>query len=358
MPDYFDSGFCVRTPSWHGKEVLLATAPVDWDEARLAAGLMWEPRLMQTFQAPVTVKCNITDDPSEILANFPEGSQLLSLDFAEFTATVLPAIPSHRTVERDDNGHVLGVVGKGYVPVTHAVMGEVMEALMEVEPNLKYDSVGAAKEGALVWVVAYLDEPRIIAGDDSPTLPYINLQNSHDYSSPFKLTKTNVRIVCANTYDMASMEAKRSGNNFTFRHTATINERIDAAKDALRGVREEAAAWQEMAEGLAKINVNDAILQMFVDRFIALPPSEAAVASDRVKENHAQAQAAFKGIYLNSPTTEGHRGNGLGLVDTAVEYLDHVRGARSDFTYVNRTLLQPEPLKAKAVKLVRELANA
>ena len=38
MPDYFDTGFCVRDASWHGKELLLDEHPENWDDARLAAG--------------------------------------------------------------------------------------------------------------------------------------------------------------------------------------------------------------------------------------------------------------------------------------------------------------------------------
>ena len=49
MADYFESGFCVRERSWHGKELLLDEAPETWDDGRLAAGLMWEPRLVPLY---------------------------------------------------------------------------------------------------------------------------------------------------------------------------------------------------------------------------------------------------------------------------------------------------------------------
>ena len=44
-------------------------------------------------------------------------------------------------------------------------------------------------------------------------------------------------------------------------------------------------------------------------------------------------------------------GSALALVNTAVEYLDHARGYRNSDTYLGRTILKPEPLKAKAVKI-------
>lgn len=355
--DYFESGLCVRTPSWHAKEVLLSEAPATWEEAGEISGLgLWEPEKRCFYESPVTVP--FTGDPDEVLAGYAEGSQILSVDFAELTVMILPAVDTHVGVYRNDDGRRLGVVGEGFGLVYNRVMGEVAEALMEDEPGLRFDSVGCAKGGALVWIVMKLDEPSMIAGDDSYTYPHVNLLNGHDGGSSFQVNRTAVRTVCANTYNLADMEGRRSGTAYTFRHTGSVLDRIAEAKAALTGVRQDMIAWTEMAEDLAKIRVNDAILTTFVEEFIGLPPAEAAVASDRVKDNVAQARAALKGLYLNSPTTDGHRDTGLGLVDAAVEYLDHVRGYRSPLTYVNRQLLGREPLKAKAVKLVRELAKA
>ena len=45
-----------------------------------------------------------------------------------------------------------------------------------------------------------------------------------------------------------------------------------------------------------------------------------------------------------------------GLMQAAGEYLDHVRTARSWETRLNRTLIRPEPLKHRALSLIRELA--
>jgi hypothetical protein len=46
------------------------------------------------------------------------------------------------------------------------------------------------------------------------------------------------------------------------------------------------------------------------------------------------------------------------LVQAAGEYLDHVRRYRNCDSHITRTLLKPEPLKAKAVQLAREVIGA
>jgi hypothetical protein len=48
----------------------------------------------------------------------------------------------------------------------------------------------------------------------------------------------------------------------------------------------------------------------------------------------------------------------LVLVQAAGEYLDNVRRAHSWESRLNRSLIRPEPLKHRALKLVREITAA
>ena len=50
-------------------------------------------------------------------------------------------------------------------------------------------------------------------------------------------------------------------------------------------------------------------------------------------------------------------GTAYGLVQAAGEYLDHVRVARSWETRLNRTLIRPEPLKHRALTLIRQITT-
>src|SRR5205823_5385556 len=63
-------------------------------------------------------------------------------------------------------------------------------------------------------------------------------------------------------------------------------------------------------------------------------------------------------MIFESKTTEQVADTGYGLVQAAGEYLDHVRTARSWETRLNRTLIRPEPLKHRALSLVREVISA
>ena len=63
-------------------------------------------------------------------------------------------------------------------------------------------------------------------------------------------------------------------------------------------------------------------------------------------------------LLFQSTPTEQVAGTAYGLIQAAGEYLDHVRTARTWETRLNRTLMRPEPLKHRALTLVREITAA
>lgn len=327
MPAYFDTGFSVRKPMWHGLGSVLDEYPKDWADARRLAGLEWEPRVIPMFRQ--------VDAP---------------LGFG-VTGPRLVEVPGHKLVERDDTHHVFGSVTDSWSPIYHSTMGEILDAMLG--QGLKLETAGSIMDGAKVWALAYLDEPIVIAGDDTETYPFVALLNSHDGKGACSAIATSVRVVCWNTYQAATLQGEKSGLSFTFRHTGNVSSRIDEAKEAMAAVRGELSAWASIATELSTLNVTDEQVQLFIEEFIAMPPP--ATCSDRVVANVEKARAMFKHLYFDSVTTNGHRGTALGLVDASVEYLDHVRGYRNQDTYMGRTLLRPEPLKARAVNLVHSI---
>lgn len=329
MPAYFDTGFSVRQPMWHGQGLVLNDYPTDWADAREKAGLTWEPEVQGLY----TKRVAITD---------------------EGVTTHFTPVEGHVAITRSDTGAPLGTATSGYQPITNQQMGELVEAIVEADGAVKFETAGSCRGGAQVWALAYLDEPFHVPGDPSATLPFFALLNSHDGTGACKVLPTDVRVVCWNTWNAASAQGDRTGAQVSIRHTGNVAEKIDAAKAMLAGVREESKAWQVLAADLAAINVSDAVVATFLDGFIPVPD----VCTDRVRNSRERARAAFMGLYTESPTQEGITGTAYGLVQAAGEYLDHLRPYRSADTYLTRTMLRPEPIKAGAIKLVRELVKA
>lgn len=364
MADYFDTGFCVRERSWHGKEDLYPDWPDSWDQARKWAGIEWEPetrRMWVEHAVPVGDQSYpdfIRAHPdARVIETGSPGVGPSGEDPGEPArpARFLEPVLSHKAIVRSDTGFHLGTVGADWTPITHTVMGEMVEALLD-QPNVKIDTMLSMREGRQVAATILLDEPYTLPGDDSISLPYLALLNAHDGSGACKATRTQVRVVCANTYDLASLEGDRLGAQFIFRHTAGVLERIEEAKAAIAGVRDDAARWQALAEELQALPAPEEVTTRFLSEFIPEPPAD--VVSDRVRANIAEARSTWRTLYEASPTCAANFGTGLGLVHASVEYLDHLRGYRNRDTLVGRQLLRPEPLKGKAVRVVREVCGA
>jgi phage/plasmid-like protein (TIGR03299 family) len=347
MPAYFDTGFSVRLPMWHGLGDVLDDYPADWPEARKLAGLEWEPETRPMVEVRCG-ECARVLDAGDIEAR--TCGRCLSTDVR------VELVEGEARVIRNDTGLHLGSVTDQFSPVTHEQMGEVMEALADSDSAVRFETAGSIRDGRQVWALAYLDEPIEVAGDDSATLPFLAVLNAHDGSGALKVVPTSIRVVCWNTYRAAEMQGERTGQQFVFRHVGNIAERLEDAKLAIKGVRQAHREWVELAEQLAQFKTDDKAVANFITSFIPEPVED--VVSDRVRSNIDQARAALRNVIVNEPTTDGHRGTVLGLVDGAVEYLDHVRAFRSRDTLMNRTLLRPEPLKAKVIGLALAAAGA
>lgn len=325
MPDYFESGLCVRKPSWHGKENLLEVPPESMEEARRLAGLEWEPE-----EIPVYVKSE-------------DGAAYQELE--EFKA-----------LRRSDSGKVLHVARDSYEIITNLETFEIVYAVMKNGAYL--DTAGSVREGRQVWALAHLDEPIIIPGDRSLVFPYIVMLTSHDGSAACKVLPTAVRVVCWNTFQMASSQGDATGVQFIFRHTKRVKDRIEEAKSAIAGVRNFAERWREENLALATLQISEAGVRQFVQDFIPDPPAHMLhKMTERQVDNLKLARATLEWIITSAPTTEGIRGTAYGLVQAAGEYMDHYKGHNSSESYISRTLLRPEPMKAKALKLARQAAT-
>ena len=265
-------------------------------------------------------------------------------------------------VERDDTGAKIGTsaVSGTFELISHAEMGYIVEPLLE--QGAKIDTMGSVKDGAQVYATLLLDEPYTIPGDvdgfGDPvlTLPYLAVLNSHDGTGACKALRTQVRVVCANTVQAASLDGDRHGAQFSLRHTSGVAERIESARETIQGLRADVERWKEIATALAVIPVTDAQQLQYLSEFIPEPP--AGVTTDRVKGNIERDRQRFLHVLRQSATNCEMQHNALGLFNACVEYLDHLRGFRNQDTYLGRQILSAEPLKARSLTLIRDLVGA
>lgn len=329
MPAFFDKGFMVRVPAWHKLGTVFDDYP-GREEAILAAGHDFE-----VIERPVlAAQKELGEEALTAMGDVVEGWKVL--------------------INSKTNA-AMHIVRDSYVTVQNSVLWDLVDAIVD-QPDVKYETAGVLRDGAVLWVLARLDTPLQINKDDSEFYPYIATSTTHDGTGGVKAQNTSIRIVCANTYSAASLETGRTGREFTFKHTKNIMNRVEEAKKILAGATEQAKAFQELGNELVEVPFSDKAIAAFIEEFVPMPVGE--VISDRVKENIDEARAKVKNLFYGSETiNDDIRNTAYGALQVGVEYLDHLRGYRNNYTYMNRTLLKPEPLKEQLVPMIRTLAD-
>ena len=333
MSSFFDpvQGFFVRTPSWHRLESkILEYWPGTWPEARELAGLMWEPVAVPLYRQ----------------------TQVWDLGALQ---TVYEPVAGHQAIVRNDTADVLGVQTKSYRVIDNTHLGDVIETVMGVNPfggKLKYEGVFSLHGGKLVLAVLYNDAAFTIPGDPSDTVNYTVVCSRHDGQGGLKIIKTNVRVVCANTWGLAEHSGVEEKTSFVIRHTENWDERVSEVRDLLAQADLANEAYAQISEQLMLKKVTNPMRERFLEKFLPIGSDM----GERQRANRYDERAQIR-MLLEGPTCEGIDKTAYGLLQAAGEWADHYRRFRSTDTYVTRNLTTKEPMKARAFRLTKEMAG-
>jgi len=337
MSDYFESGFCVRTPSWHTKENLLKVAPRSWGAARKEAGIDWDALAVPVFGFQgINAKGVVVYEP---------GDGVVGDYFA---------IPDRQRTVRNDNGNNLGIMSTEFHVFDHKALGRIVDAFKKASKGkAEYETLLSLEGGKEVVCTLLLDEPFTVGKDTSFNLPYIIVKTRHDGTSKTKAMGSIVRVVCANTSHWAEMDATGKGTIFEFSHDAKWEQQMEAALAAIAGTRQAVSAFTDLGLELSKLRITKDQRRIFVEQFIPIP-LDATTISSRALTSKENARETVMAI-LNSDTCADVAGTGQGLWYAGIEFLDHYQG--QDRSRAGRQLT-PQPVKTRLAELVREVAKA
>jgi len=341
MPALFDQGFFVREPAWHGQGVVLADYPSKEEAMRLAG------HDFDVVTAPFRVELS-----NDLLAD--AGQEINSDGNGK-----LRGVEGWTVHMRSDTLAPLHVARDSFERIPNSTAYDVAEILFD--QGFQYETGITLDGGRTCAITLKLDEPITITGDDSVVLPFGCLSWAHDGSASLRVRSGTIRQVCANTVAASEAEGKKFGTDFTFRHTKNVKDRIDDAKEAVRGVRKALDVYAKMAEELAAIPVTPGQRDLFVSTIIGDKDgvvSYSASVSDQVKANIETERAKVNALFFGPTIPEAHKLTGYGLHCAGVEYFDHLRRYRSKESYVRRTLLTNNPAKAELANTIRDLVAA
>jgi phage/plasmid-like protein (TIGR03299 family) len=259
---------------------------------------------------------------------------------------------------RNDTLELLDVPKSSYEIIQNSVAYEIAELLFD--QGFEFETGITLDGGKVCALTLLLNEPVELPGENSITLPFGCLSWAHDGTAALRCRTGVIRQVCANTVAASEAEGKRFGTDFTFRHTKNVKERIEDAKQVVKGARQQVDAYREAMEELCAIEVTPAQRDLFVSEIIGDRDgiiSSSAAASKRVKSNIERERTKVLSLFMGDTIPADHTLTGYGLFQAGVEYFDHLRAFRSQESYVKRTLLTHNPAKASLVRTVRELVE-
>ena len=132
---------------------------------------------------------------------------------------------------------VLGVVGERY----HVLQNEDLFSFGDniLDGGGRWETAGSIRGGRVVFGSMALERETVLdpSGVADKVKTYLLINTSHDGSIAIQASITPVRVVCANTLNLAlgSKRGKRNGvkQSFKIRHTQTANGKVQIARETL-----------------------------------------------------------------------------------------------------------------------------
>lgn len=241
---------------------------------------------------------------------------------------------------------VLGEVGDVYHIIQNEEHAALLDALVD-ESGAHFETAGSLDGGRKVFITMKMPGHMKIGGVDQVD-NYIAAVNSHDGSTKFTIMVTPVRIVCANTMNLAF---RNHSNRYQVRHTKGAQKMlVGEARRALDLTFSYLDSFQEQAEELINITMTQSRFEQIVTEEFG-PGEDASVAartrSDRKVEEMLD-------LFSHANTQAGVRDTAWAGLNALTEWADHmspVRGDDRDNTRAMKSVLDPS-FKNHALQLM------
>ena len=221
---------------------------------------------------------------------------------------------------------VLGVVGERYVPLQNEELFTFGDAILD--GGGRWETAGSLRGGRVVFGSLALERETVLDpnGVADKVKTYLLVNTSHDGSIAIQASITPVRVVCANTLNLA-LGSKRGKNaikqSFKIRHTQTANGKVQIARETLGLANKYMDEFDRLANAMIQHEIT---AQQFNDIILAAYPKPDKDSKGAVKkwENKIDVindiyTGEFNGMIA---------GNAWGALNALTERLDWHRSAR------------------------------
>jgi phage/plasmid-like protein (TIGR03299 family) len=155
---------------------------------------------------------------------------------------------------------------------------------------------------------------------------YLLVNTSHDGSIAIQASITPVRVVCANTLNLALGNRGRGGSvkqSFKIRHTQTASGKVQQAREALGLANAYMDEFDKVAQQMIETEVSKAKFDEIVELAYPKPEKDAKGSFKKWESKIDLIQGIYVGAYNNTIA-----GTAWGTLNALTERLDWYRNAR------------------------------
>ena len=206
MAHEIESFASLREPAWHGLGTVFSEEKTTAEMLETAKLSNWNVRLED-----VVIPDSLTSDKSY-----------------QYVIRTNPF--------NNEQTDVLGVVGERYVPLQNEDLFSFGDNILD--GGGRWETAGSLKNGRVVFGSLALERETVLdpTGVADKVKTYLLINTSHDGSIAIQASITPVRVVCANTLNLALGSIKKKNGvkqSFKIRHTQTAEGKIAVARETL-----------------------------------------------------------------------------------------------------------------------------
>jgi phage/plasmid-like protein (TIGR03299 family) len=242
-------------------------------------------------------------------------------------------------VDTDFNMHVrmdtfqsLGVVGKGYKPMSNMTLARFMDSLVGSDATVKLETAGSLRGGRRVFGSVRLPKTIEVVNDDILEL-FIIGSTAHDGSAATQFYGSSIRPVCANTLGWSENCAV---GMVKFQHSGDVEAKVEVAQAALGILVKGANDFEKEVKAVAKMNLKKEQVQGYFEACYHLTFGQiSAELPQKEQERRAEHKTKTIAKWLVNLEDEkqqikGIRGTAWAAYNAFSQWSDHERGRFKD----------------------------
>jgi phage/plasmid-like protein (TIGR03299 family) len=232
-----------------------------------------------------------------------------------------------RTNPTDSNQtDVLGVVGERYVPLQNEDLFSFGDNILD--GGGRWETAGSLKGGRQVFGSLALERETVLDpnGVADVVKTYLLINTSHDGSIAIQASITPVRVVCANTLNLALNSTKKKNGvkqSFKIRHTQTAEGKIAIARETLGMANKYMDEFDLMAKAMIESEVNAKTFNDIILAAYPKPEKDSKGAFKKWENKVDMINDIYTGQFNGMIA-----GNAWGAFNALTERLDWYRSAR------------------------------